>query len=72
MRLYVLNGIVKTCYDSESTGYRSRCKHSMQQETTLDHMQGLLADDFQSMMLTVEFGPKRCSHNSTSRLNLIS
>ena len=48
MRLYVLNGIVKTCYDSESTGYRlySRCKHSMQPETTLDHMQGLLADDF--------------------------
>ena len=52
----MLNEIVGTCYNSESSGdwLNSRCKHSMQPKTMLGHKQGLLPDDFQSMMLAVE------------------
>ena len=49
------NEIAGTRYDHENSGDRlnSRCRHSMQPKTMLDHKQGLPPDDFQSMMLAV-------------------
>ena len=47
--------IAGTRQDRESSGDRlnSRCRHSMQPKTMLGHKQGLLPDDFQSMMLAM-------------------
>ena len=74
MNLYVLKGIVKTCYDRESIGDRlnSRCRHSIQPEAMFDHKQDLLPDDFQSIVLTVEVDRIDGSHNSSSRLDLVN
>ena len=48
MNLFIVNGIMKACYDRESTSDRlnSRCRHSMQLETMFDHKQDLVPDDF--------------------------
>ena len=44
-----------TYYDRESSGDRlnSQCRYSMQPKIMLGHKQGLLPDDFQSMVLAV-------------------
>ena len=70
----MLNEIKRTCYDHESSGDRlnSQCRHSMQLKTMLGHKQGLLPDDFQSMMLGMGVKPNRCSHKSTSRPDLVN
>ena len=70
----MLNEIVGTYYVRESLGalLNSRCRHSMQPKTMLGHKQGLLHDDFQSMMLAVGVRPNRCSHKNTSRPDLIN
>ena len=74
MNLYALNGIVKICYDRESTGDRlnSRCKYSMQPEAMFDHKQDLLPDDFQSIVLTVGVDWIDGSHNNSSRPDFIN
>jgi hypothetical protein len=74
MNLYAPNGIIKTCYDRESTSdwLNSRCGHSMQPETMFDHKQDLLPDDFQSIVLTVGVDRIDDSHNSNFRPNFIN
>jgi hypothetical protein len=74
MNLFILNGIMKTCYDRESAGNQlnSRCKHSMQPEAMFDHKQDSPIDNFQSIMLTVGVNRIDGSHNSSSRLDLIN
>ena len=70
----MLNEITGTHYARKSSGDRlnSRCRHSMQPKTMLGHKQGLLPDDFQSLVLAVGVRPNRCSHKSTSRPNLVN
>ena len=69
--MYILNIIVKVCYDCESTGDRlnSRCEHSMQPKTMFDHKQDLLIDNFQSIVLTVGVDRIDGSHNGSSKLD---
>jgi hypothetical protein len=74
MNLYMLNGIVRTCYDCESIGNRlnSKCRHSMQPKTMFDYKQGLLLDDFQSIVQIVGSNLTDGRHNSSSRLDFIN
>ena len=74
MSLFTLNGIMKACYDHESTGDRqnSRCEHSMQLEAMFDHKQDLLPSDFRSIVLTVGVDRINGSHNSSSRPDFIN
>ena len=71
MNLYVLKGIVKTCYDRESIGDRlnSRCRHSIQPEAMFDHKQDLL---FNNLRSTVGVDRIDGSLNSSSRPDFIN
>ena len=70
----MLKEIMETRYNHVGSGdwLNSRCRHSMQSKTMLGHKQGLPPDDFHSMMLAVGVRPNRCSHESTSRPDLIN
>jgi hypothetical protein len=67
MSLFILNRIMKACYDRESIGDRlnSRWEHSMSPEAMFDHKQDLLLDNFQSIVLTVGVDRIDDSHNSS-------